>query len=222
MSKQVRIVLDTGAFLPEKASGQSYIDVGYFEPQGSTDIEVSADGVNVKIPDIRFGSNNDRIDIHHLDADNHIKEGANQSSAFTTDLLRKHELYKTAVPVFKDDAFDCILRLHSGEFDSADVRPRDFKECSVAGEVHTGRWQTTRPIANDILVDYKLEDGETVKICRGKEELLSTDAIGAGAKEIVITILNDTSTVSKYFNEALDHKGQCCWLPNPNPPPVNG
>lgn len=222
MPTQVRIILDTGAFLPEKNPGQSYIDVGYFEPQGSTDIEVSADGVQVQIPDVKFGSSNCRIDIHHLDVKNSIKQGANQSMAFTTDLLRKHELYKTNVPAFKDDAFDCILRLHSGDFDSADVRVAHFKECTVVGEIGTGQWQTTRPIANDIVVDYQLDDGEALKITRGKDELLSTDTIGAGAQLIKITILNDISTISKYCNQALDHKGQCCWLANPHPPPLNG
>lgn len=222
MPTQVRIVLDTGAFLPEKSPGQSYIDVGYFEPQGSTDIEVSADGVQVQIPDIKFGSSNCRIDIHHLDAKNSIKEGANPSTAFTADLLRKHEIYKTDVPAFKDDAFDCILRLHSGDFDSADVRPARFKECSVVDEIHTGQVQITRPIANDIVVDYQLDDGEALKITRGKDELLSTDKIAAGAKRIEISILNDTSTISKYCNQALEHKGNCCWLPNAHPPPLNG
>jgi hypothetical protein len=223
MATQVRIVLDTGAFLPEKTSGQTYIDVGYFEPQRSSAIELFVDGVKVPIDDIKFGNKKDRIDIKHTDAGNNTKEGVNRLFGFTTDLLRKHELYNSPAPKFKEDAFDCILRLHSGDFDSADVRSISFKEYYLAGEIPTGRPpRTTRPIANDIVVDYKLDDGEAVKFTRGNDELLSTDKIGAGAKFIEIKILNDTSTVSKYCNQALDHTGQCCWLPNPNPPPVNG
>jgi hypothetical protein len=222
MPTQVRIVLDTGAFLPEKSPGQSYIDVGYFEPQGPTNITVSVDGVETNIPDIKFGTNNEQIDIHHLDAQNIIKEGVRLSTDFTADLLRKNELYGADVPLYKDDAFDCILRLRSGDFDSAEKGPATFKEYFVVGGGHTGQIHTTRPIANDIVVDYKLEDGEKLKIIRGKEELLSTETIGAGAREIKITILNDTSTIPKYGKQALVHKGQRCWMANPNPPPMNG
>lgn len=222
MATQVRIVLDTGAFLPEKTPGQSYIDVGYFSPQGQSDIIVYADGNLVKLPEIKLGTGNQRINVDHVGLAGAAGVATKRAASFDTHLLRKHDLYKTNVPAFKEDAFDCTLRFSSGTFVSEGVKPRTFKECSVQDGSYTGNSQTTRPIAGDVVVEYQLGDHDDLKITRDADEVLSTALIAPGANHIDIYIMNDVSTVPKYFNAAIDHVGPCWWTPNPNPPPMNG
>lgn len=219
MPTQVRIVLDTGAFLPTP-SGQTYIDVGYFSPQNQSDIIVYADGNQVNLPEIKLGTGNQTVNVDHVGPDRGV--ATQRAPSFDAHLLRKHELYKTNVPPFKKDAFDCTLRFSSGTFASEGVKPRTFKECYVQNGSQTGNSQTTKPIAGDIVVEYQLGDRDDLKITSDKGEVLSTALIAPGAKQIDIYIMNDVSTVSKYFNTAIDHVGPCWWTPNPNPPPMNG
>ena len=222
MSTQVRIVLDTGAFLPEKSPGQSYIDVGYFSPQSQSDIIVYADGNLIDLPEIKLGTGNETIKVDHFGQAGITGVAPQRSASFDTHLLRKHDLYKTNVPAFKENAFDCTLRFSSGTFVGDGIKPRTFKECALQDGSHTGNFILTKPIAGDVVVEYQLGDRDDLRITSDKGDLLSTALIAPAAKQIDIYIMNDVSTVPKYFNAAIDHLGPCWWTPNPNPPPMNG
>jgi hypothetical protein len=219
MPTQVRIVLDTGAFLPTQ-TGQTHIDVGYFSPQDQSDIIVYADRKLVNLPEIKLGTGNEIVKVDHIGPSRGV--ATQRALTFDYHLLRKHELYDTNVPLFKKDAFDCTLRFSSGTFVPEEVKPRTFKECYVQNGSYTGRSRTTKPIAGDIVVQYQLGDNDDLQITSDKGEVLSTTKIAPGATQIDIYIMNDVSTVPKYFNAAIDHQGPCWWTPNPNPPPLNG
>ncbi|HLG17112.1 MAG TPA: hypothetical protein VJH03_21825 [Blastocatellia bacterium] len=220
------IILDSGAFLLDESNGQSYVDVGYFESKGSTDITVRADGPLSNPASIKLGKKQRRIDVRHVAADGSMKSGTNLSPSFDQYLLRKRDLYQSGAPPFTPDAFDCIIRFSSGDFYGWDVTPRLFKQCAVAGGAYTGRDHTTKPIANDIIVNYELAVGDVLRLVsvdqNGTEtELLSSDKIAPGANRLEIKFEADDSCNEKYYKHALNHQGKHCWLPNPNPPPLN-
>jgi hypothetical protein len=223
MATRVTIILDSGAFLPEKSPDQKFVDVGYFETSGASDITVSEDGTLVQSqPNIKLGNGKQTIDVQHLAADGSLKVGVTLSPSFTKTLLLKMDLYGKDVPDFDETAFDCTFRFHSGDFDSSDVKPRLFKEQTVSRGVASGNDQTTKPIAHDVLVNYDLEDGEILRIVRedGKE-LWSTRSAGSTANQIDVKVLADASTTMKYYDDAIQHKSSYCWVPNPaDPPPV--
>jgi hypothetical protein len=220
---RVTIILDSGGFLNDSA-GPAPLDVGYFETSGTHDIEVSEDGKPPQaLPNARLGTRNERIDVQHLAPDKSVKTGVNQSPSFKKDILKKNELYGKDTPDFIVSAYDCILRFHSGDFQSSDVRPRLFKEHRVNDHGATGNSRTTRPIANDIIVNFDLDVGEELRLRRdGGPDVWSSSSVGSATKRVEVRLLADASLDSKYFGTALRHKGSHYHRPNPDPPPMNG
>jgi hypothetical protein len=222
---RVTIVLDTGAFFPPERNDQTYIDVGYFETPGATDIEVSYDGSVAKSSfQGKLGKGNQRIEVEHLDRDGvTVKRPVKSSNSYERDILKKDDLYDaTGIPVFKTAAYDCILRFNSGDFKSDDVRPRRFTEHQLSNDSPTGKDKTTRAIANVIHVDYNLADGETLRLRGPKGDLWSSASVPSGTKTVVVRLLTDHSLNSAYHKKALDHKVQHYYLPNSDPPPMDG
>jgi hypothetical protein len=220
---QVTIILHSGGFLID--DGQTHLDVGYFETGGAFDIQVFEDGSQVQPPpNIKLGTG--QIEVQHVEADGTtVKTGVNQLPSFTQDILKKGDLYEQAdCPDFITAEYDCILRFHSGDFESSDVRSRVFREHRVSDDVHTGTNKTTRGIANDVLVRYDLEKDETLRLGRhgGADEVWSSSSAGTGAQSVEVKILADASTDSRYYKTALSHKVSHYYLPNSDPPPMDG
>jgi hypothetical protein len=221
---QVTIVLHSGGFLID--DGQPHLDVGYFETGGAFDIQVFEGGSQVQPPpNIKLGG--DRIEVQHLEDDGTtVKTGVNQSEPFTQKILKKNDLYAEAdCPDFIVAEYDCILRFHSGNFGSSDVGPRVFSQHRVSDDVHTGNSNTTtRDIANEVRVTYDLAKGEILRLGRhgGTDLVWSSSPAEDGSPNVEVRILADESTNSGYFKRALDHKASHYFLPNSNPPPMNG
>jgi hypothetical protein len=222
---RVTIILDTGGFLLDESKGKDYLDVGYFQTPGETDIEIYEDNMQTQPPpNLKLGAGNTRIDVQHLEANGTtVKSGIDRSTSFNSDLLLKTDLYALAdVPDFNVTVYDCILRFYSGTFESADVRNRIFEEHWVGDDDHTGTNKSTRPIANDVLVQYDLGDGETVRLRRDDgTHLWSSDSVGKGTSVVEVRVLSHASLISSYHKKALKHTCACYYLPNPDPPPMD-
>lgn len=221
---RVTIVLDSGGFLIDDSASPAPLDVGYFETAKPHDIEVSEDGKPAQpLPKTKLGKRNETIDVQHLAADGSVKAGVNQSPSFKKNILKKDDLYPTDTPDFIASAYDCILRFHSGDFESFDVRDRVFKEHRVSDDGATGSSPTTISIANDILVHFDLDQGEELRLRRDDEtDVWSSSSVGSGTKNVEVKLLADASLDTKYFKKALKHKGPHYHRPNPDPPPMNG
>jgi hypothetical protein len=227
MPIHLTIILDTGGFLPPETEGQTYLDVGYFQTRGASDIEVSKDGTTVEPPPNRkLGDGNQRIEVEHLERDGTtVKSPVNLSDSYERDILKKYDLYdRTDMPDFITTAYDCILRFNSGDFESADVQVRSFTEHLCSNDSATGNDKTTdHPIANEIHVHYDLEDGEVLRFRREKgPDLWSSTSVGSGAKNVEVKIWADASKNPDYHKTALNHKCATYYLPNSDPPPMNG
>ena len=223
---RVTIILDSGGFLINDSAGVTHLDVGYFESAGPQDIEVSEDGKPAQpLRNVKLGNRNETIDVEHV-ADGKVKEGVNQSQSFRNDILKKNELYPVNTPDFRVSEYDCILRFHSGDFESFDVRPRVFKEHLVRGNAPTGNRradQTTRPVANDVLVHFDLKAKDELRLrTRSGAILWSSSSVSTGTNRVEVKLLADGSLDAKYFQRALGHKGLHYHSPNPDPPPMDG
>ena len=222
---RVTIVLDTGAFFPPELKDQPYIDVGYFETPGAADIEVSEDGRIAKSSSQgKLGKGNNRIEVEHLEKDGvTVKKPVKPSNSYQRDILKKDDLYDaTGIPVFKTAEYDCILRFNSGDFKSEDVRPRRFTEHQLSNDSPTGNDKMTRPIANVIHVDYNLADGETLRLRGRGGDIWSSSSVAPGTKTVVVRLLTDDTLNPAYHKRALDHRVQHYYLPNSDPPPMDG
>ncbi|HSE37447.1 MAG TPA: hypothetical protein VLG74_09110 [Blastocatellia bacterium] len=222
---RVTVILDSGGFLIDDDASTGPLDVGYFQSAGTHDIEVSEDGRPAQgLPRKRLGKGNKRIDVQHVAAAGAgIKTGVDQKRSFKKDLLKKNELYPNDTPDFNPKAYDCILRFHSGDFESTDVRNRLFKEHRLSDDGPTGNSHPTRAIANDVLVHFDLADGEELRLRRASgRDLWSSSSVSSGTKKVEVKLLADASLDTKYFRKALKHKGPNYHRPNPDPPPMNG
>lgn len=221
---QITIILDSGGFLIDDDATPGPLDVGYFQSSGRHDIEVSEDGKRARgLPQNRLGKENMTIDVEHVLAGGGIKTGVNQKRSFKKDLLKKNELYATDTPDFNPEAYDCILRFHSGDFESFDVRERVFKQHWLSNSRDTGNRQLTRAIANDVLVHFNLAKGDELRLRRSDgTEVWSSSLVAPGTRSVKVKLLADAALDTKYFRNALRHKGKHYHRPNPDPPPMNG
>jgi hypothetical protein len=215
---KVTLVLDSGCFLTDPGK-DSHVDVGYFESDYESDITATVDGKDVPI-NTKLGKGNSIIEVQHLAASGDPKTGTVKSASFDK-LLTRRRLYPDYTPPFVCDSFDCTLRFHSGDFAGVDIRDRVFKECVIADNGYTEKRLNLESIPNDVEVTYQVEDDEALRIARGKDVIFSTDSI-KGAQDVRVVFHADAACDQKYYKTAFDHKGTHCWLPNPDPPPVDG
>lgn len=242
---RVTIVLDTGAFLPRRNAKQNEVKVGYFETPDRSDIEVILDGKKEKsttgwklgkavslvkgkkpVNGKKRVKNIDKtIHVEHVEKDRvTVKDQVDRSPWFELDILKKDDLYsKQQIPEFNADAYDCILCFHSGYFHSADVRARRFTEHHLKTDKPTGNDKTTRAIANEIHVEYDIADGEVLRLRSADgTEIWSSSSIGNEVRRVVVKILANDELNPHYHKKALHHKAQHYYLPNSDPPPMNG
>jgi hypothetical protein len=216
---RLTIVLETGGVFPREQIPQSHLEVGYFKLTNSNEIEVSEDGNPAPGASLARGT----INVQHLDKDGvTVKQPVKRSSWFELDLLRKDDLYPQAErPDFKRNEYDCILHFSSGDFNSADVRARRFIQRLLKDDTATGdKW--TKAIANEIHVEYDIADGEILRLVGPGGDVWTSTSVASGTKRVIVKIKTDPSLNGHYHKKALDHKGAHYYLPNSDPPPMNG
>jgi hypothetical protein len=215
---RVTIVLETGGVFPREQIPQAHLDIGYFRTPGPSDIEVSEDGNPAKGGKLPDGI----INVEHLEADGALKQPVTRSAWFELDLLRKDDLYPPAErPDFIADAYDCILHFMSGDFNSADVRGRRFTQHLLQGGAQTGE-RLSRAIANEIHVEYDIADGEVLRLRGPNGDVWSSSSVGRGTQRVIVKLKTHPTLKPRYHIDALDHKGSHYYLPNSDPPPMNG
>ena len=224
---RVTIVLETGAFFPKDDPNQTYLDIGYFETPSPSDIEVFVDGKPAQPPHVKkIGNGNIRIAVEHLEKDGStVKQPVNPSPSFDRHLLKKTDLYAIAqVPAYIEREYDCIFRFHSGDFRSEEVKPRRFTEHRLSDDQPTGNEKTIKDIANEIHVDFDVADGEEVRLRGpGRNVVWSTASVKPGTNSVIVKLkTDDLVNPRKYHKKALNHQAQTYYLPNSDPPPMDG
>lgn len=221
----VTVTLDSGNFLTSiDRKGVDRCEVGYFESDPATpDIRIFADGEEIdQLSPMKLGTGNRMIEVVHTKADGSIADGLNLGKSFRKHILRKSDLYEEA-PEWNRAEYDCIIGFSSGHFASSVVKPKLFREHPVGGGEPTGEVRMTRPIAHDVAVLFELEKGDVLKLIRDDgTEMWSSAGIESGTKRVEIQLTADTTTAQKFYDRGLSHTGTRCWLPNPDPPPMNG
>jgi hypothetical protein len=230
---RVTIVLDTGGFFPRKSAKKNEVMVGYFGTLGPSDIEVTHDGKKEKPRTNRKLAKGKKpakdtdnvIHVEHLEKDGvTVKKEVDRSRWFESDIMKKDDLYeKQQRPDFIPDAYDYRLCFYSGYFHSDDVRARRFTEHDLETDEPTGKDKTTRAIANEIHVEYDIADGEVLRLRSADgTDVWSSTSIGDGVARVVVKILGGEELNRHYHKKALHHKAQHYYLPNSDPPPMNG
>ncbi|MFY9554827.1 MAG: hypothetical protein WAV47_08960, partial [Blastocatellia bacterium] len=231
-SKKATIILDSGFFLPRKNKKQRFSEIGYFQcGSQDSDFEVSVDGTTKTFPALRKlakGYVRPRkactVEVRHKNKNGTIKkDGIKVSETFHDELLELKDLYGEPVSVEREK-FDCVIRFDSGEFSSAGVRKRVFKQHR---KMSNGKHALVRgaepkpidkPIMHDIVVSFTLNDGESIELARNNMVFWSCKADDL-EKEMVLKIRADASTAPKFYSAAFADPRTVYYLPNPDDPP---
>jgi hypothetical protein len=224
MPVQATVILDSGCLLPGDKSNPT-TEVGYFQSsQSAWDIRIVADGNELVFDEMKNLGNNCKLEIRHVKADGSVnQEGARPSATFHDEVLHMRELYGVDVPVAPEN-FDCIICFDSGLFCGALLKPRRFKLHESIGNneltpaLNADAKMIDRPIAHNIHVHFKLEDGETIALARGGKVFWSSDQIKV-AERLEIEIIADNTTAEKFYHQALKDSRNSYWLPNQGDPP---
>jgi hypothetical protein len=214
---QVTIVLDSGLFLTdEEANKFTSSEVGYFTPH----IAVYRDGEKAEeIDAATIGTNCRIINVRKLDDKGKPTGGGIRFSvSLLNDLLRLKDLYGHIV-LADEPKLDCKFHFNSGHFCSSKVKPRTFKEYDANTNQPTGKTQSTRPIAHDIVVHYDLAAGESLTLVDNAGNSVWSSSDRPTRRRIEIEILANNSTASMFYREGLKLRGQNYWMPNQGDPP---
>jgi hypothetical protein len=225
MPVQATVILDSGCILPGDENSNS-TDIGYFQSDAlAPDIRVVADGIAYPDAALESLGQNCVIEIRHVKSDGTINTGgARAANGFHDDILHLRDLYGVDMPVSAKN-FDCVLRFDAGLFCSAQVKPRQFK---VYRE-NNGQYlysatdaplAVDRPIAHNIHVLFKLDDGDKLELARDGVVFWSSSRL-TFAHRLEVEFIADNSTAEKFYRDALTGLGDRCYLPNQgDPPPV--
>jgi hypothetical protein len=232
-TKQGKIILDSGCFLPLAKPEQTYAEIGYFECAGSSpDFRVVVDNKERRFPKLRklrqdcdARGSKCQIEVRYKDSDGTTrKDGIKMSAKFHKQLLHLRDLYEEDVPVAPDN-FDCVIRFDSGRFVPADLRRRAFKEHTkrpdgtLALVPKTDPKEPRRKIMHDVEVTFTLKKDEAIELSRN--DVVFWSSKGLDVKEsFEIKIMADTSTTKKYLGSSFKVQRDTLWLPNPDPPPT--
>jgi hypothetical protein len=226
MPVQATVILDSGCLLPGDENSSS-TDVGYFQSGSSApDIRIVADGQVYSDETLQSLGQNCVIEFRHVRADgSYNSDGARASDSFHSDILHLRDLYGADVKT-ASDSFDCVLRFDAGLFCAAQVKPRQFK---LYRQQPNGEYTYSsadaplvldRPIAHNIHVLFRLEDGESLELVRDGVIFWSSRWISI-THRVEIEVIADNSTAEKFYRLALPSLSNQCWLPNQgDPPPV--
>jgi hypothetical protein len=216
----VRIVLDSGTLLEddENATSFPYVEVGTFRPH----IKIYGDGELIAVID------EERLSGHQIELRPSQSDNRNEASAVTLSdellkfhLLRLPELYgddAQYVPV-EIDAYDCVLRLSSGQIRSSMIKDRDFVEINGETQKPTGRRRRLANLAHDLVAELNLKDGESFELVEGERVLWSSSQYGI-KRELQIEVVADNSTAELFYRRALRLGArENYWIPNVGDPP---
>ncbi|HEX8186347.1 MAG TPA: hypothetical protein VF747_16395 [Blastocatellia bacterium] len=228
MPIQATVILDSGCFLPRAEGGDGKsTEIGYFGSSKSvSDIRVLADGVEqISSSPINLGKGC-IIEVRHAKSSGQPKmDGVKASPTFHGQLLHMKDLYGQHMPVDRA-RFDCILHFDTGYFCSSLVKPRYFEEHKKQSNgkfMHTEeckRKLVSKPVAHNVLVHFKINNGESLQLLRDGEVFWSSKDSGVKDR-LEIEIVADNSTVERFYRRALKEKRDSYWLPNfGDPPPV--
>lgn len=226
MSKQVTITLDSGCFLTiDPAKKPAYRDVGYFQSSASVpDISIQVDGEGIEVPELSKLGEKWVIEVcHMLDPKNVKRDGVRQSASFHDSLLHTKDLYDVDVPADPGN-FDFVLHFQSGWFCPSKVKTRAFKHHKKQGDdslmydATQGPKEPKRPIAHDVKIFYKLENGESIEFQRDGNRIWSSS--GQDVKDrLDIEIVAENSTSEKFYRNSFKEERDSYWLPNEGDPP---
>ena len=224
MSVLATVVLDSGCFLPRKEVDKPYsADIAYFESASTPDIRVRIDGNEITSPDLERLGKNCVLYVRHKDADDKLrKDGVTSSREFHDQLLHLNWLYDADVDI--DPAkCDCIIHFDSGLFCPSMVKTRVFKEHKRQANGTLAyspgdRLKTVRPIAHNVRVHFRLEDGEAMELARDEKPFWSSKDYPATG-QLEIEFVSDNSTAEKFYDVAFKDEKSICWLPNQGDPP---
>jgi len=226
MSKQAKLILDSGCLLPLKDKTQTYAEIGLFQcDKYEADFTLRVDGEEKPFPELQKGGSQCKLEVRHVNRNGTVKKGkVTFPKTFHRRLLHLKDLYGEPVPI-NDQKFDCLLRLSTGRFSSKNSRRgRVFKKHTKRDDgrpvLQSGAEpkELKKPIMHDIVVRYTLEDGEWIEILRNDKPFWSTRDVEA-KRRIEIKIHADELTVPKYFGESFKDLREEYWLPNPSDPP---
>ncbi|MFL6214972.1 MAG: hypothetical protein ACJ74J_13900 [Blastocatellia bacterium] len=226
MPVQATVILDSGCILPGDENSIS-TDIGYFQSAASApDIRVVADGRVYPEASLQSLGQNCVIEVRHVKSDGSInRSGARATDDFHNEILHLRDLYGVDIPVSSKN-YECVLRFDAGLFCAAQVKPRQFK---VYRQQSDGQYlyspsdaliSTNRPIAHNIHVLFRLDDGDLIELARDGAVFWSSSRINV-AHRLEIEVIADNSTADKFYRDALTGLGDRCYLPNQgDPPPV--
>lgn len=220
MTRHVTVTLDSGAFFSDSEK-PSYVQVGYFCCDSANEIMVYVDGEEASPHEYKLKPGN--VVVQHLDRRGNPKTGLVLTNAFRNAVLHLHELYGSEdLPEFDRACFHCTIRFDSGTLSPSVVKPHRFNEVPAKGNSRTGLPRETRSIAHDVLVQFELDEGETLRLVSDDgSEICSTGSFADGWKWANFQVVADYPFVEKIYRDAVRHKGKSYWLPNPEPPPVS-
>ena len=230
MSIQVKVILDSGCFLPIQKPGTS-CEVGYYQCDPSTsDIRVYLDGdeASYSYPSdpFKLGGGNCTVEIRHKMKDGSInKDGVKKSPTCHGRLLHMNrDLYGEDLAPDRTK-FDCVLHFDSGRFCDSKVKKRRFKEHSQQPDgtyvyTTTDQIKEIGPVAHDVVVHYKLDDGEAIELARDGRVFWSSEKLKIEGL-LEIELIADNSTVEKFYCKSFKVEKDKYWVPNQgDPPPV--
>jgi hypothetical protein len=226
MPVQATVILDSGCFLPGNEKNLT-TEIGYFQSGNvAQDIRIIADGEELPSGNLMSLGQKCQIEIRHVKADGTIyDEGAKASTNFHKQLLHLNELYGDKnVPVVDPTKFDCILRFDSGHFCGAMLKPRAFKQYrretdgKYVYEPNVEPKPIDRPIAHNVHVHFKLDEGEAIELARDGVIFWSSNDNKVGER-LEIEIIADNSTAEKFYCDVMESSRDCYWVPNQGDPP---
>jgi len=240
MPKHVRIILDSGCFLPLKDHKQTFSEVGYYACENAAcDFIVTVDGYPHQGFDdfakLRPGGAGQKdsnspaeacyVDIEHVAPRNSKVHGVKFAPTFHSELLHLGELYGCRGIRVSPKNFDCVLRFQCGLFSSYNLKKRTFRKHRKEKGGHVpvegvGALHVERPITQDIEVTFLLDDDEDIVFKRDGVDFWRASDSGF-QQSLVIEVPCDEHSAAKFFCESFAEGLETYWLPNPgDPPPI--
>jgi hypothetical protein len=209
----VRLTLDCGAFYTDVVrASYLYTEVGYFDPH----IFVYCAGELIDGPQIPREKRMIHVVRTNNDGTENL-EGISFSKTFQDSVVRLSNLYGEDVLV-DPNQFDCVFRFTSGHFRESKMREGNWGENSTSGGA-TGHVMKTRSQAEDVIVEYVLGHGETLKLVSGGQLLWSSGNLGIEADRVDLEVNVDPETAIKFYASALAPRRNCYWIPRSFIPP---
>jgi hypothetical protein len=214
------ITLYGGFFLtPPPDSPDSSWDLGWFEGNiTGPSMRVAVDGDELSTAARRFGGPK-RIDVLHSTSKGTEESGIMVSGSLETYLLRRSALYEGEVVPVDEQAFDVVLRFHSGRFVPSIIQPRRFYSVDPYGNRDSRLAKELGPIAHCVSVQYALAPGDSLILAEENRIFWSTEECKGIKGSIDIQVVADDTTREKFYCRSLGRRSSY-WMPQVGVPPT--